>query len=280
MALRAVRSLASLSNPIRTYSTSGPLVNVSINEKTGIATATLQRPPVNSLNLELLTELCSTLEQLEKNKSRGLILTSSSNTVFSAGLDIYEMYKPNMDRYKQFWTTLQQTWINLYGSSYPTVAVVNGHAPAGGCLLALSCEYRIMLNNFTIGLNETKLGMIAPTWFAASMRNAIGTRQTELALITGNLFTTDEALKIGLVDEVAQSKDEALEKAGKFFDKFKRIPPHARTMTKTLLRGADIQALVKTRNEEMNKLTAFINDPKLQEAIGMYLESLKQKQNK
>lgn len=53
------------------------------------------------------------------------IITKSSNTVFSAGLDIMEMYKPNQDRLKEFWTTLQDTWLALYGSSVPTAAAIN-----------------------------------------------------------------------------------------------------------------------------------------------------------
>ncbi|KAF4522255.1 hypothetical protein B566_EDAN009099 [Ephemera danica] len=67
----------------------------------------MQRPPVNGLNLELLQDLSSAFQQLEDDRSRGMILTSSSSTVFSAGLDIMEMYKPNPDRVKAFWTTLQ-----------------------------------------------------------------------------------------------------------------------------------------------------------------------------
>lgn len=98
-----------------------------------------------------------------------------------------------------------------------------------------------MLNNFTIGLNETQLGIVAPGWFIASMRNTIGLRQTELALTTGKLFKTEEALKVGLIDEIASSKEEGLQKAEGFLQKFARIPPIARSMTKRALRGKDIK---------------------------------------
>ncbi|XP_063920450.1 enoyl-CoA delta isomerase 1, mitochondrial-like isoform X2 [Zophobas morio] len=243
MALRTARNLAYCLNSIRNYSTNGPLVNVTVNEKSGFATVTLQNPPVNSMNLELLTEISHTLQQLEKNKCRGLILTSASNKVFSAGIDIFELHKPNSDRISQTWSFVQEIWIRLYGSAYPTVAVINGHATAGGCLLTLASEYRIMLNKFTIGLNETQVGLTPPTWLIDAMKNTIGGKQTEFALTAGTLFETEEALKIGLVDEVAQSKHDAIEKAEKFLNKFKRIPPHARSITKAKLRGANIQAV-------------------------------------
>lgn len=83
------------------------LVNLEINKESGIAIAEMNRPPVNSLNLELLNDLVHAIEMAENNKCLGMVLTSSSNSVFSAGLDIMEMYDPKPDRLKMFWTTLQ-----------------------------------------------------------------------------------------------------------------------------------------------------------------------------
>lgn len=78
-------------------------------------------------------------------------------------------------------------------------SILQGHSPAGGCLLSTSCEYRAMVNgNYTIGLNETALGMVAPTWFMDSFKNTISDREAEIALTTAKLFTVDEALKVGL----------------------------------------------------------------------------------
>lgn len=120
----------------------------------------------------------------------------SSNTVFSAGLDIMEMFKPDETRLREFWTTLQDVWLKLYGSSFPTAAAINGHSPAGGCLLSMCCEYRVMLPKFTIGLNETQLGIVAPSWFQATMKNILPPRTTEMALTLGTMFTTEEALNV------------------------------------------------------------------------------------
>lgn len=98
-----------------------------------------------------------------------------------------------------------------------------------------------MLPKFTIGLNETQLGIVAPTWFQGPMRNTIGERQAEIALTTGRMFTTDEALKIGLVDELASDKADALAKAEKFLNRFAKIPNVARTMTKMQFRSKDLR---------------------------------------
>ncbi|XP_053693686.1 enoyl-CoA delta isomerase 1, mitochondrial-like [Sabethes cyaneus] len=253
------------------------LVLTEVDDKTGYATVTLNRPPVNSLNLELLKGISESLDDLQNNKCRGMILTSSSKTVFSAGLDILEMYKPNPDRLKEFWSTLQDVWFKLYGSPFPTAAAINGHAPAGGCLLSLCCEYRIMCPNYTIGLNETQLGIVAPTWFQASLRNTISRRDAELALTLGTLFTSEQALKIGLVDELANNKEDALAKATAFLEKFKKISPQARSMTKQALRSKEIMELEDNRSQDIDLFVYAVTQPKVQQSLELYLEALKKK---
>lgn len=101
-----------------------------------------------------------------------------------------------------------------------------------------------MLNNFTIGLNETQLGIIAPFWFISTMKNTISNREAEIALTTGRLLKTEEALKIGLVDETANDKAEAIQKCENFFKRFARVPALARSFTKASLRKNDIEVLI------------------------------------
>ncbi|XP_043663039.1 enoyl-CoA delta isomerase 1, mitochondrial [Drosophila teissieri] len=275
-----VLSLVARAGSNRLMSTATKLTTVEVNEKTGIATLTMNRPPVNGLNLELLQDLKSSIDEIEGNKSRGLILTSSSSTIFSAGLDILEMYKPDKDRIRAFWTQLQETWLALYGSSVPTAAAINGHSPAGGCLLATSCEYRVMVPNFTIGLNETQLGIVAPKWFMASFLSVLPQREAERALNQGRMFTTEEALKVGLIDETANSKEEAIEKCVAFIGTFAKVNPLARSLTKQQFRAADLQQLQNERKQDLEKFLFFVNQPAVQKGLGIYLEGLKKKAKK
>ena len=163
----------------------------------------LQRPPVNSLNLELLASFADSLAEAEGDKAcRAVVLASSSPKVFSAGLDITEMHDPDPERLRSFWRTLQGVWLKLSTSRVATVAAIEGHSPAGGCMLAMSCDWRVMSltdggadgRPLTIGLNETKLGIVAPFWFADTMAYVVGSRQTDLLLQTGALLTTEQAL--------------------------------------------------------------------------------------
>lgn len=197
--------------------------------------------------------------------------------MFSAGLDILEMYKPDPARLREFWSTLQDVWLKLYGSPFATAAAINGHSPAGGCLLAMSCEYRVMVPKFNIGLNETQLGIVAPSWFMATMKNTIPARQAEMALTLGTLFTTEEALRIGLVDDIGVDKADAIAKCTTFLNRFKKIPPMARALTKQHFRIKEIQALEDTRTADIDLFQAAVSNPKVQQSLELYIEALKSK---
>lgn len=81
-----------------------------------------------------------------------------------------------------------------------------GHAATGAILLGLACEYRLMLPNLAIGLNDARLGVIVPDWCQAMYINAISRREAEKAMCSGHMFSTGDALRIGLIDEIASDK--------------------------------------------------------------------------
>lgn len=83
-----------------------------------------------------------------------------------------------------------------FQKSFENLLLLKGHAPAGGCFLAISCEYRVMCPGYKIGLNETQLGIVAPIFLCASLRNTISQREAEKALTFGTLYDTDEALRV------------------------------------------------------------------------------------
>lgn len=132
-----------------------------------------------------------------------------------------------------------------------------------------------MLPNFTIGLNETRLGIMAPAFFEASYRNVLSSRDAELALTLGQLFTTDEALSNGLIDEVATDKDDALAKSAAFLKQFRKVDPKARALTKQQYRGRELAALCNNRQADLDQFLAVIKHPRTQAGLELYLASLK-----
>lgn len=239
----------------------------------------MQSPPVNSLSLEFLTDVCIALEKLEMDKScRGLIVTSSQPKVFSAGLDILDMYGKSPEHCAEFWKAVQEMWLKFYGSNMITIAAVNGSSPAGGCLLSMTCDYRIMADNprYSIGLNETQLGIVAPFWFKDTMINTVGHRTTEMALQLGLLYSPAEALKIGLVDQLVP-EDQVLTTATETMTKWLAVPEHARQLTKSMMRKPTIDKLTSNREADVNNFVKFITKDSIQKSLGMYLEMLKRR---
>ncbi|KAL4659082.1 enoyl-CoA delta isomerase 1, mitochondrial [Arapaima gigas] len=260
-------------------SSSSSKMTVDLDSGTGIAVIRFHSPPVNSLSLDFLTEFASNMEKLELDKGcRGVVLTSALPKIFSAGLDITEMYGKSPEHCREFWKAVQEMWLKLYGSSMVTMAAINGSSPAGGCLMALSCDYRIMADNprYSIGLNETQLGIVAPFWFKETMVNTVGHRVTELSLQLGLMYIAPDALKSGLVDQLVAEEmvvTTAMETLAKWF----AVPDHARQITKSMMRKPTVDKLLSSREVDINNFVTFITKDSIQKSLKMYMESLRKK---
>ena len=126
----------------------------------GLATVSLKHKPVNSLTQAVCEELKAVTHELEADPEvRGVVFGSGVPGVFSAGLDLRSMHNRSTDELAAFWKAVQEMWLALYMTPLATVAAISGHAPAGGCLIALACDYRVLVEGkHTIGLNEAQIG--------------------------------------------------------------------------------------------------------------------------
>eukprot|EP00527_Entomoneis_sp_CCMP2396_P008269 CAMPEP_0198143136 /NCGR_PEP_ID=MMETSP1443-20131203/5863_1 /TAXON_ID=186043 /ORGANISM="Entomoneis sp., Strain CCMP2396" /LENGTH=299 /DNA_ID=CAMNT_0043806301 /DNA_START=46 /DNA_END=945 /DNA_ORIENTATION=+ len=265
-------------------SSSDELVATHVDDSTNIATLTMQHGPVNSLSLEMLQALSTSIKTVEANPSvKALILQSSNKTIFSAGLDITEMHNPEMDRLKEFWNSFQQLYLDLYGSRLPCVASLQGTAPAAGCMLALSCDYRILVANpkAKIGLNETQLGIVPPAWLSRQMVDTIGHRKAEISMGLGTLYSPEQALEIGLVDEIIDGEDDAREKVAERSMEmalaFGKILPHAWYANKRQIRGQAIAEMKQNRQQDLDNFVHFVTREQTQKNLTAYLQALAKK---
>ncbi|KAJ0407523.1 hypothetical protein ATCC90586_002188 [Pythium insidiosum] len=251
---------------------------VLVERKENYAVVRLNRAPVNSLNTKLIQELDNAIKELEQDKKmRGMILASSNQKVFSAGLDIMEMYQPHPSKLRTFWTSLQNLYLRFYTSRLAAVAAIEGHSPAGGCMLAMCCDWRVMTaGKPVIGLNETQLGIVAPTWFKETFVNTIGHREAEKMLGLGLQVDANKAKSIGLVDE-AVPLEEVMPRAHAAMERWLAIPDNARANTKLLMRKETADRLRNTQELDYEFFADFIQTDKVQKTLGWYIESLKKK---
>lgn len=176
---------------------------IKVTIKDHLALITLDRGRSNALNREMITELNDMLNSIASDQNiAGAIITGKEN-FFSAGLDLIELYNYSEAEAESFWHLFLDFTANITSFRKPLVAAINGHSPAGGCVIALACDYRIMAEGKSIiGLNEVPVGIIVPNSIFHLYAFWIGTAQASRNLLEGKLFTPEEALQVGLVDEL------------------------------------------------------------------------------
>jgi 3,2-trans-enoyl-CoA isomerase len=181
-------------------------LQLTIRDK--LAIITLDRGRSNPINAEMITELISSVKDIEANDNiAGLIITGKEG-FFSAGIDLMEVYNYNEEQSKDFWTNFMLMQTVLINFKKPFVTAITGHSPAGGCIIALCSDYRVMADGqYIIGLNEIPVGIIVPDTVFHLYAFWLGSRRAYQYLLEGKLLTVEDALQDGLIDEVCAAED-------------------------------------------------------------------------
>ena len=208
----------------------------------------LARAPVNALNPELCNDLSNALAGAVANGAGGIVL-SGGPKVFSAGLDVPYLLSLGDDQVAllRAWTAFFDAARALLESPVPVVAALAGHSPAGGCVLALCCDYRIMAEGpYRIGLNETQVGLVAPEGIQALMARVVGPHRAERLLVAGAMPDAAEALRIGLVDELT-GIDEVAIRARAWLEELLQLPSTPMLETRRIARADAVACLREAR---------------------------------
>lgn len=272
---------------VRQYGGGGGGNLVSVDKLSpSIALLQLNSPPVNSLNLDLINDITATFKTYEDGGPdgdiKGIVLGTTHKSVFSSGLDMTELYNPDEARLREFWRAFQELFITLYGYKLPVVCAITGHAPAGGALIAMTADYRIMQEEkHLIGLNEAKFGIVAPPWFGEVFKLTVGHRNAEFGLMTGKLYSAKEAYKYQLIDEIGSDRDNVINRSASILiDEYFQTIPWACYQSKMILRKPIIDRLIANREHDLELFTTMIMKEDLQKHLGEYLQSLKNKSRK
>ncbi|MEW9624123.1 enoyl-CoA hydratase/isomerase family protein [Rhodanobacter geophilus] len=208
----------------------------------------LARPPVNALNLELLRALHSAVDDAIGNGARGIVLSGVPG-MFSAGVDVPALLKLDRAGVRAFWREFFDMGCTLARSPVPLVAAITGHSPAGGAVLSLFCDYRVMAEGpYRIGLNEVQVGLTVPDCIQFALRRVVGAYRAERLLVAGAMVNAQEALACGFVDETT-GIDQVVTRARVWLDELLTRPAHSMLGTRRIARAdlaevwADVDAL-------------------------------------
>jgi enoyl-CoA hydratase len=185
---------------------------IRVEREDAVAVVTVDRQEaMNALDVATLTELRDRLRELGEDKSiRVVILTGAGEKAFIAGADIKYMSGLDVTAAKEWGALGHETGRLLETMPKPTIAAVNGFALGGGCELALACDIRYAASTAKLGQPEVNLGII-PGWGGTQrLARVCGVGIAKELIFTGRLVSADEALRVGLVNDV---HDPALEKA-------------------------------------------------------------------
>jgi enoyl-CoA hydratase len=177
--------------------------SIKLNEQSGIATVFLEQLPANAMDISFLEKIDDKLKEVSQRPGVRAMVLTGQGTVFSAGLDLKKVPRYNRADQNRMLELLNQVFHRLYALPIPTVAAINGHAIAGGLILALACDRRIAVNEGALfGLTEVRVSVpypVAAMVIAGSELSPAAARELVLA---GRNHDPARALMLGIVDEL------------------------------------------------------------------------------
>ena len=216
---------------------------IHLEKQDGICTLALARGPANALDISFLEEIDAAIAELDGDNDWQALIITGSDSIFCAGVDLKKL--PTLDLVDQdrILHALNDLYTRLYGLDRPVVAAINGHAVAGGMILALCCDYRIAVPGPSrFGLTEVRVGVAFPVSALEIARAELAPHVARNWLMFGATINAETALAQGALDELVAS-DALMARARQKADDLRSIPPGGYAKVKAQLRKPALDAM-------------------------------------
>jgi len=209
-----------------------------------LAVLRLDKARGNAIDEALVDELLRACAETEADDGvRGVLLASANPKLFCPGLDLVSLVEFDRPRLERFMHAFGRMLVSLFGLRKPMVAAVSGHAVAGGCIVALTADWRVLRRGgVSIGLNEVKVGVPLPLSVSALLRATVPPGSLSRVALLGRNFADEDALSAGLADELADGEGfegACLARLQEFAEK----DAYSLAVTKTYLRAEALQQM-------------------------------------
>ncbi len=251
-------------------------------ERTGdVAVVRMNSNPMNVINEGFFSDLEEAFSTLESDHAESPVVLTSSQRAFSAGLDLKYHFSlfTNGDEEEiwQWYKRFRGALLRVFNYEKPVVAAVNGHAIAGGLILALCCDYRVCVDSGArFGLNEITIGFPLPSAIAQIMLYVLGTATAQRVITTGFLYEPRDAVALGFFDESCEADkllSHCIEFAGQYGPSL--IPGY--TFSKRALRREVVANMEGACAELDRELPGILRSQGVLESLGALLETLGKK---
>jgi len=237
---------------------------LKVDLKDSVASVKLNREPNNSLNLDFLREIDLVHQEMEKDRQvKAILLTAEQDGYFSNGLDIDDLLKADANAKLQIFEQLYNTCLQIFKSGKIHVSFINGHAMAGGAVLAAMSDFRFFLAGpYRFCFSEAKIGLGLPPVFLKIIESIVGVQNLKSATLMAQAYKPPEALRIGLADEILDIENTAsknLAKIHKFISHTLQISPQSFRAMKSGLRSENIEKFSREKENTLAWFKSFFN---------------------
>jgi enoyl-CoA hydratase len=214
---------------------------ITITHRAAIRIATIAHGKANAFDVELSKAIISAIDAYQQSSDAALVITGQG-TMFSAGVDLVRVVNGGAEYVREFLPALSAALAAVFACPKPVVAAVNGHAIAGGCILAAAADHRVMARGSgRIGIPELRVGVPFPIVPLEVMRFAAA-RHLPAMVYGGATFSADEALTHDLVDGIADA-DGLLDAAAVIAEQLAALPPAVFSLTKRTVRAPALERI-------------------------------------
>lgn len=251
---------------------------IQITRKENYAILQLNRGKVNAINHEMVLEIRDAFADFSSNNDiEGVIITGTPH-FFSAGLDVIELYSYDKANINQFFSDFGGMFLDLVTFKKPLISAITGYSPAGGCVIAIACDYRIMAagEKYTIGLNEVAVNIQISNNLINSYAHWIGAGLANTYVLSGRLLKVEEAKTCGLIDEVVALED-VLITAESQMKKYVSFDQEIFANTKQKLRKNWLKGLEMDPSKDLSQATELWWKPEIRAKMKAFVESLQKK---
>ena len=246
---------------------------IKSQQQNEIAVIQLYRPPANAIDIELCRALEKAVKAEFDSDSKAIILTGHGS-IFSAGVDLVQLLDGGTDYIREFLINLEQLLETLFFCPKPVVSAINGHAIAGGCVIACCGDHRLMSQGKgRIGVPELRVGVPFPVIIMELMRAKVGCAAFEEIVLGGATFKADMAKQKGLIDEVVD-EEELMEQAMRCAQSLGDIRPEVFSFSKRQARQPVREATDARNKLHRDDVNSIWESEQTQQAIRGYMEKI------
>jgi enoyl-CoA hydratase len=242
---------------------------INRTERDGVAILEMAHGKVSAIDLEFCAALSDAMDRTAD--CRAVVLTGRKS-VFSAGVDLFRLLDGGVEYTRAFIPALDGVLEKIFTAPIPVVAAVNGHAIAGGCLVAAACDRRVMATgNGTVGVPELRVGVPFPPFCLELMRFLLSPQYFQEVVYRGATYSVQEALTRGLVDETTD-REQVVDRAIVVALDYASIPPETFATAKAAIRAPLLRSVAALRESLGDRIESIWESDHTRGVIEAYLE--------